>query len=118
MKKVIKPKEEEEAAYYSDFTGKPLGALYGAEVELIMSFSYGSKYDGSDFKLHLSDEDAEEILLFLASKISSDCKKEIQKNLQQFDERYDDAMDSRAWGDCEYIHNNREVLKKLLNLDK
>jgi hypothetical protein len=117
MKKILKPAEKEESAYYSDFTGKPLGE-YGPEAKLIMSFSYGSKYDGSAFTLHLSDTDAEEVLAFLATKITKECKKEIQKNMEQFDARYDDAMDSRAWDECDILHNNQEVLKKLLGLDK
>ena len=116
MKKVLKPEEKEEAAYYSDFTGKPLGE-FNPEVKLIMDFSYGSKYDGSAFTLHLSDKDAEEILEFLSNKITKECKKEIQKNLEQFDSRYDNAMDSRAWDECDLLHNNRVVLKKLLNLE-
>jgi hypothetical protein len=117
MKKVLKPAEKEESAYYSDFSGKPLGE-YGPEAKLIMDFSYGSKYDGSAFTLHLSDKDAEEILNILSSKLTEEARKEIQKNLEQFDSRYDDAMDSRAWHECDILHNNREVLKKLLGLDK
>jgi hypothetical protein len=119
MKKVLKPAEREEASYYSDFTGKPLGDSehYGPNVKLTMDFSYGSEFDGAAISLHLSDEDAKEVFKFLASKISSDCRKEIQKNLEQFDARYDDAMDSRAWHECDLLHNNRTVLKKLLNLD-
>lgn len=117
MKKTLKPAEREEAAYYSDFTGKPLGE-FGAEASLIMNFSYGSKYDGSAFTLHLSDEDADGILSFLASKLTEEARKEIKTNLEQFDVRYDDAMDSRAWHECDILHNNREVLKKLLGLDK
>jgi hypothetical protein len=116
MKKVLKPAEREEAAYYSDFTGKPLSQCR-PEVDLKMSFGYESKYDGARFTLHLSDEDADQILKFLSTKISNDCRKEIQKNLEQLDVQYDDAMDSRAWGECDLLHNNREVYKKLLNLE-
>ena len=116
MKKIIKPAEREEASYYSDFTGKPLNEC-GPDVELNMSFSYGSQYDGSRFTIHLSDKDAIEVLAFLASKLSTDCRKDIQRNLEQFDVRYDDAMDSRAWEECDMLHNNRSVLKKLLNLE-
>jgi hypothetical protein len=116
MKKILKPAEQEEVAYYSDFTGKPLGE-YGPEAKLIMSFSYGSKYDGSAFTLHLSDTDTEDILNFLASKLTEEARKEIKNNLEQFDARYEDAMDSRAWDECDILHNNREVLKKLLGLE-
>jgi hypothetical protein len=116
MKKVLKPEEKEEATYYSDFTGKPLGEI-GPAVNLKMCFNYGSKYDGSLFTLHLNDEDAESVLKFLSTKLTADCRKEIQKNLEQFDARYDDAMDSRAWDECDVLHNNRVVFKKLLNLE-
>jgi hypothetical protein len=116
MKKILKPAEKEEAAYYSDFTGKPL-SQYGPEVDIKVSFDYGSKHDGARFTLHLSDEDADHILKFISTKISKDCRKEIQKNLEQLDVQYEDVMDSRAWGECDFIHNNREVYKKLLNLE-
>lgn len=116
MKKILKPAEREEASYYSDFTGKPLDGC-GPDVDLKIVFNYGSKYDGSRFTLHLSDEDADQLLKFIANKLSSDCRKEIQKNLQQLDCQHEDAMDSRAWDDCDFIHNNREVYKKLLNLE-
>ena len=116
MKKILKPAEQEEVAYYSDFTGKPLGADDPNSV-LKIDFNYGSKYDGSHIALHLSDKDAEEVLAFLATKITKECKKEIQKSMEQIDARYDDAMDSRAWDICDTYHNNREVLKKLLGLD-
>jgi hypothetical protein len=115
MKKIIKPAEREEATYYSDFTGKPLDEC-GPEVDLKMSFGYGSKYDNARFTLHLSDEDAENILEFISTKLSGDCRKEIQTNLQQLDVQYEDAMDSRAWDECELLHSNREIYKKLLGL--
>lgn len=117
MKKVIKPSEDEEAVYYSDFTGKPLNDC-GPEAKLILDFSYGSKYDGSSFILHLSDEDAEEILSFLSFKLSDDCKKEIKKNLEQFNVRYEDSMEFREWENCDYLNSNREVFKRLLDLKK
>jgi len=115
MKKVFKPAEREEAAYYSDFTGKPLSPC-GPDVDLKMSFDYGSKYDGARVTLHLSDDDVDQLLNFLSTKLSGDCRKEIQKNLEQLDVQYDDAMDSRAWGECDFLHNNREVYKKLLGI--
>lgn len=115
MKKLIKPAETEKAEYYSDFTGKPL-CEYGPDITMIMNFSYGSKYDGSAFSLHLDDDDAEDILKYISSKLSADCKNEIKKEIQKFDERYDDAMDSRAWDECDFYSNNTEVLKKLLGL--
>jgi hypothetical protein len=116
MKKILKPAEREEVAYYSDFTGKPLDEC-DPDVELKVAFNYGSKYDGSRITLHLSDKDIEEVLAFLALKLTKECRQEIQKNMEQLDARHEDAMDSRAWEECDIYHNNREVLKKLLGLD-
>jgi carbohydrate-selective porin OprB len=115
MKKILKPAEKEESAYYSDFTGKPLGQ-FDPTVELKMIFNFGSKYDNSQFNIHLSDEDAEKIIEFISGNLSDDSRKQIQKNLEQLDVYYEDAMDSRAWDECDLLHNNREVYKKLLGL--
>ena len=62
MKKIITPKQHEEASYFSDFTGKPFGDFFHPPVELKLSFNYGSKYDSSEITFHLSDEDIEPIL--------------------------------------------------------
>lgn len=116
MKKIIRPSEKEEALYYSDFTGKPLDVC-GPDVELKLEFAYDSKYDGSRISLHLSDDDVEDLLKFLSTKLTEECRKNIQKNLEKLDSFYDDAMDSRAWEECDIYHNNREVLKKMLGLE-
>jgi hypothetical protein len=74
MKKIIKPLEEEECIYFSDFSGKPLGDLY-PPVELKISFNYGSKNDGCEINLDLDDNDIELVLNFLKKNISKDCEK-------------------------------------------
>ena len=48
MKKITKPKQKEEAVYYSDFSGKCFGE-YAPPVRLKLEFGYGSIYDGSRF---------------------------------------------------------------------
>lgn len=115
MKKIIKPEEKEEATFYSDFTGKPLDQC-GPEVQIKIEFSYGSKYDGSRINLHLDDEDIEDLLKYLSTKLNPDFRKKLQKTMQMLDERYDDAVDSRAWEECDLYDNNREVAKKLLGI--
>lgn len=81
MKKITKPSEDEEAVYYSDFTGKILSSdlTHKSPVKLKLDFNYGSKYDGDTIILHLDDNDAEEILNFLKSKINLECKEKYEQ---------------------------------------
>jgi hypothetical protein len=80
MKKVTKPFENEEAVYYSDFSGKLLNWMESPCIEppvkLIMEFNYGSKHDGSKLELDLDDDDAKLIVDFLKNKLSKESKKE------------------------------------------
>jgi len=78
MKKIIRPSENEEAVYYSDFNGKLLNDV--PPVEISFDFNYGSKYDGCKLEIHLGDEEFDEILAFLKTKLSSDFK----HNYEQF----------------------------------
>jgi hypothetical protein len=59
MKKILKPQEQEEVVYYSDFSGKLLQAsdTFGPPIEIKIFFNYGSKYDTENLELHLDDED-------------------------------------------------------------
>jgi hypothetical protein len=76
MKKITKPLEEEEAVYYSDFSGKIFDNGFEPPVTLKMEFNYGSKYDGSKLELDLDDEDAILLLNFLKEKLQEESKKE------------------------------------------
>jgi hypothetical protein len=78
MKKILKPSEREESIYYSDFNGKLLNEV--PPVEIGIDFNYGSKYDGCKLEIHLDDEEFDELLTFLKTKLSSDFK----RNYEQF----------------------------------
>jgi hypothetical protein len=78
MKKVLKPAEYEDAIYYSDFSGKLLNET--PPIEIVVDFNYGSKYDGCKLELHLNDEDFDQLLNFLKTKLSEDFK----HNYEQF----------------------------------
>jgi hypothetical protein len=78
MKKILKPSEHEEAVYYSDFSGKFLNET--SPIEIVIDFNYGSKYDGCKLELHLDDEDFDQLLSFLKTKLSEDFK----HNYEQF----------------------------------
>lgn len=78
MKKILKPAENEESIYYSDFNGKILNGF--PPVEICIDFNYGSKYDGCKLELHLDDGEFDELLNFLKTKLTPDFK----HNYEQF----------------------------------
>jgi hypothetical protein len=112
MKKITKPQQNEEATYFSDFTGKLLGEYDSVNVNI--SCSYGSEYDGSKITFHLDNNDLLELMKFLKTKVSEDYKKEIKNKLKKLDKDYEDNLQFRDWQSCDYVLNNRELLKLLL----
>jgi hypothetical protein len=66
MKIVKTERVEEEAEYYSDFSGKQL--LDYVPVTLTIDFGYGSIIDGLILELHLDDEDIKDVLDLLKKK--------------------------------------------------
>jgi hypothetical protein len=109
VKKIIKPEQREEAVFYSDFTGKPLGEWDSVNVKI--SCSYSSKYDGAGITLHLDDEDLLELIKFLKTKTSEDFKNEIKNNLKKLDKDYEDNVQSRDWQSCDYVLDNIDLLR-------
>lgn len=113
MKKVVKPAEREESVYYSDFSGKIL-CEFGPEVVLKLTFGYGSKFDGSELELHLSDDDMMPVLKMLKNNISTEFKHNLTKELKSSEQDHDDNVQSRDWTSCEFSSNKIDFLTKLL----
>ena len=113
MKKITKPLEKEEAVYYSDFSGKCFGE-YNPHIELKIDFGYGSIYDGSTIKFDLDDNDIEDILFILKSKLNNDTKKILKEMYTKLDNNYDDHVQTKDWSGCDYICNQKDLLKKLI----
>lgn len=82
MKKVIEPATNETAVYYSDFSGICFDH-FGPNAELTFEFNYGSKYDSGTVKLHLSDEEAEQVLSFIKTKLTKDCMNTFKRLLKE-----------------------------------
>jgi hypothetical protein len=112
MKKITKPASKEEAVYYSDFSGKCFDQ-YEAPAEMSFSFNYGSKYDTSKVTLHLTDEEAEEVLNFIKQKLSVDRIEQLKKALDIEQLKYDESTEFRDWSSCDRIVCNMNLLKKL-----
>ena len=68
MKVVLQPSQEEDAVYYSDFTGHCFG-VFEPSVKLKIEFSYGSTKDGETIELDLTDEEVQPILDLIESKL-------------------------------------------------
>jgi len=114
MKKILVPKQNEEAAYFSDFTGEPFGDLVHPPVELTLNFNYGSRYDSSEITLHLSDKDIEPIFNIIQSKLNPDVKKYLRDELADNNEELDMAMDSRDPTMCEFYISCNDLIRRLL----
>lgn len=114
MKKIITPRQNEEAAYFSDFTGEPFGDLYQPPVTLKLEFNYGSEYDNSEITLHLSDLDVKPILELISQKLNPDFKKQLKEEFIENDEEYFNAIEARDPIECEYRISCNNLYKKLL----
>lgn len=112
MKKVLKPAEQEDSVYYSDFSGKCFGNFY-PDVTFKMEFNYGSKYDGAAVEFHVSDDEADAILEFLKSKVSDDCKEGFREKLHKQSKNLEDAIDARDYTQSEFYSSSCNLLKFL-----
>ena len=113
MKLTIKPPQQEEAVYYSDFSGKCFGN-YQPEAVISFNFNYGSKYDGDSVSFHLSDEEAELMLNVIKSKLSEDYKKTLNDNLKGQEQSLQDSVDARDYIQSDYYSRSISLLRFLL----
>lgn len=117
MKKIIEPAKREKAVYLSDFSGHQFDEC-GPDVEVLFSFNYGSKYDGSRITLHLTDREVESLLDAVKSKITENYKKEMRELLHTYDKQYNEAADFRDWDHCDIIGNNIDIIKHIINYEE
>ena len=100
MKKILKPAEPEEVAYYSDFSGKLLEHNM-VPVTIKIECGYGSEYDGSSVELHLTDKGLNNLLVYLKDRLCQETKEELKR---QIDSNCQSSNDSY----------NNDLLKKLI----
>jgi hypothetical protein len=120
MKKIIRPKREEKAEYFSDFSGKSFGdevALFGPEVEIKFEFNYGSKFDGARVEFHLTDQEAEHVLDFIRMNLSGGKINELKNKLEEHEEYYEENVNARDWQSSDHFYNCIELYKYLLAHD-
>ena len=113
MKKITKPKQKEEAVYYSDFSGKCFGE-YDPPVRLKLEFGYGSIYDGSNLVFDLDDLDISDILFILKEKLTKETKKDLKQKFDTLDDKYEQNIQNRDWSECDYICNEKHILARLI----
>ena len=92
MKVIVKPREEEEIEYRSDFSDKSfLG--FDPHVVIKFDFNYGSKYDGENLEFHLTDEEAGHVLDFIKMNLSQERFHQMKSGnesifVEDYDEKY------------------------------
>ena len=96
MKKIIKPAEKAVCVYFSDFSGKLFGE-FDPDVRIKIEFNYGSKYDGAEIELHMTDEESSSLLEHIKEKLSDDFKIAKKKELDYYEKQYDESMQMRDW---------------------
>lgn len=114
MKKIVKPKQEERAEYFSDFSQASFKEL-PPDVEIKFEFNYGSEFDGSRVEFHLTDSEAKHVLDFIKMNLSEDKINSLKDKIEEYEEYYEQNFDSRDWESCEYFGNNIELYKYLTN---
>ena len=114
MKQIIKPAEKEEATYFTDFKGHSCGE-FNSPVELIMSFNYGSKYDGDLVVLNLDDEEATLILEVIKRNMSADYKKQLIQRYKALQSKYDLSIQCRDWTECDTATKSLSLLEYMLD---
>jgi hypothetical protein len=117
MKKILEPRIEEHAEYYSDFSGESFGGFH-PDVQIKFEFNYGSKFDGGRVEFHLTDQEAEHVLDFIRMNLSEGKANELKKKLQENEEYYDENMNARDWQSCDHFGNCINLLKYLTNDNK
>jgi hypothetical protein len=100
MKKILKPAEPEEVAYYSDFSGKLLEHNM-VPVTIKIECGYGSEYDGSSVELHLTDKGLNNLLVYIKDRLCPETKEELKR---QIDSNCQSSNDSY----------NNDLLQKLI----
>jgi hypothetical protein len=114
MKIITKPRQEEEAEIFSDFSGERFHYDI-PEVTIKMSFNYGSKFDDSDIEFHLNEEEADDILNLIKSRLSDKTKQVISERLEKSEKDYEDSFQSRDWNGCDYYIASTNLYRYLLN---
>ena len=117
MKIVIEPKQEEKVECYSDFSGDRFEYDI-PEVELNISFNYGSKFDEASIELHLKHSEAMELLETVKYKLSPKTKENLNQKLEMLQKNYNDSADSRSWECCDYYGNNIDLYRFLLGIQE
>jgi|688.fasta_scaffold1433398_1 hypothetical protein len=112
MKKVIKAAVKEVSEHRSDFSHKKF-ELGLPEARVIMDFGYGSIHDGAKIEIDLFDDEAVEVVDFLAGKLCEEARRVIISKMRALEGGIDDAVAARDWQDAETLYASTAILKRL-----
>lgn len=79
MKITIKPSEQEEVEYRSDFSDKSF-LNFDPHAIITFDFNYGSRFDGENLKFHLTDDEARYVLDFIKVHLSKNRINQMKNN--------------------------------------
>jgi len=116
MKKIVQPKQEEKAEYFSDFSDKSFESFH-PDVQIKFEFNYGSKFDGGRVEFHLTDQEAEHVLNFIRMNLSEGKINELKNKLEEHEEYYEENVNARDWQSSDHFYNCIELYKYLLPND-
>lgn len=115
MKKIIKPAEKAVCVYFSDFSGKVFGE-FDPEVKYKIEFNYGSKYDGTEIELHMTDEESTSLLEHIKGELTEDFKNTKKKELEYYEKQYNDSMQMRDWDYCDRLSDKMLFWREFLDI--
>jgi hypothetical protein len=115
MKKIIKPAEKAVCVYLSDFSGKVFGE-FDPEVKIKIEFNYGSKYDGTEIELHMTDEESTSLLKHIKEELTEDFKNAKKKELEYYEKQYNDSMQMRDWDFCDKLSDKMLFWREFLDI--
>jgi hypothetical protein len=74
VKKILRPSEEEDALYYSDFSGQLIDPPFVPPCQITFNFNYGSDFDGEQIVVDLTNDESKQVLLYLKEHLTSETK--------------------------------------------
>lgn len=118
MKVIISPKQEERAEYFSDFSNKSFGKYYPDAV-VKFEFNYGSRFDESRLKLHLSDDEVMLLLDEARKRLSKENRAKLQEFINDKRNDYGEAISQADWEEGNQIYTSISLLRYMLgeNID-
>jgi len=115
MKKIIEVPKRELAEYYCDFSGKRFEHDI-PEIEMKLSFGYGSRFDDTEIEFHFYENEFMDILNTIKNKLSNKVKAEMQSKMDENEAHLYNAIQGRDYNSCDYYSSKEAMYKYFLDI--